>query len=671
MKNLSISTFLLRMRGFMLAVAAGLAFAACSEDLGLSENSAPDYGDVPFENADPHQTWMTSIPVQVNVNVGRAATITAQTIKGEKSYVLHCKRVDGNDVLFVDVPQSEARCFGLVYDDGETPRQYRRIQLTTEPDQVIEATFMPEAAATAPARISGPAKAATSASLYGNSYIADCGYLNFGSWAWDDIAASLTEATNPATKFISLIDYEMMARGQLLQSGELEAHETVYLSYLYGYTGQYSSRILGYYTYTTDYSDIEFHDIAEALSLDYLNGKAKVQYQLDGNTSVWYDANFDYKDADGLPSGQTTTSQSARKGDDAYNVLKVHEAYGDRVTAVRGLTFKLDIPQGAKYGFYLRTASALPAGQKTLFKAAGVPDERLPKYEANYSHAAFNLDGKATFRSAMAIYDNFTFMGLDDGMNGGDFDCNDVTFALSNARGEKLIPKFTEQTLESELNQGTLEKHPEYEEAPDIADMTGGHGNSGNETDLQSWTLAFENAGRYIDFDFNDVVLEVTPNPTTQKASVTLLAGGAESRTEIYYGERYLGEVHELFSVGEHDMVNTVVGGISLDPVLLADDLEWPASYTMNTHRNLFTLKVYDDKGNLKRIVNSDDRIGPNATYPQVLCIAGAWEWPTEHTKVHDAYTLLGAWAINFYDPQYWNWYSMPSHGKVMPSRRK
>lgn len=44
MKNLSISTFLLRMRGFMLAVAAGLAFAACSEDLGLSENSAPDYG---------------------------------------------------------------------------------------------------------------------------------------------------------------------------------------------------------------------------------------------------------------------------------------------------------------------------------------------------------------------------------------------------------------------------------------------------------------------------------------------------------------------------------------------------------------------------------------------------------------------------------------------------
>ncbi len=97
--------------------------------------------------------------------------------------------------------------------------------------------------------------------------------------------------------------------------------------------------------------------------------------------------------------------------------------------------------------------------------------------------------GKQVIRSAMAIYDNFTFVGLDDNTSGGDYDCNDVTFALSNVRGEKLIPKFTEASLNSSLNEETLKEHPEYSNPPSLEEIK-----------HQSWTLAFENAGMDNDF---------------------------------------------------------------------------------------------------------------------------------------------------------------------------
>ena len=182
------------------------------------------------------------------------------------------------------------------------------------------------------------------------------------------------------------------------------------------------------------------------------------------------------------------------------------------MTAIRGITFKLSIPQGKEFGFYLRTDAALSAAQKTNLTNLGVTESKLPKYSANYSCAAMNT-GSNNFRSAIAIYDNFTFMGMDDDLGGGDYDCNDVTFALSNTKGEKYIPEFTESTKNSNWNKDVIEKHPEYINPPSLEG-----------TNLQSWTLAFENAGLDNDYDFNDVVLKVTPDTKNGKAEVKLLA---------------------------------------------------------------------------------------------------------------------------------------------------
>ena len=628
-----------------------MAFSACSEDLGLAGTENETNGEWPLNTVDPKQTWMTSETVQLDISIDEEADITAQTIMNEKVTVLGQKHLKGSGVMFLDVPQGIGSSFGLVYDDGVLPKQYKQINLVGNGTKVFDVSFQSESAnkAADPAAHRAVTRAATNQSLYGNSIIPDCGYLNFGPWAWKDVGASLVESVNASKNTVSLIDYEINSNA-LTTGGEYTSDEEVLLSFLYGYTGTKDTRVLGYYYHSAGtYSDIEFFDIADVLTLDYFNGKAKVQYQLD-EKPVWYDGNFDYKDT---PSNPNNANDTKRQGDDAYNTLNVLNYYGDRVTAIRGLTFKLSIPKGKEFGFYLRTTGALKDDQKTILKNLGVSDSNLPRYQANYSCAAMNK-GTNKFRSAIAIYDNFTFMGMDDNTDtGGDLDCNDVTFALSNIRGEKFIPDFTQATKESELNKETIEEHPEYIAPPIL-----------QEVKLQPWTLAFENAGMDNDYDFNDVVLKVTPNTATNKAEVKLLAAGANRRTEVYFNGTLLGEVHDLFGVSTNTVVNTVTNTATRRAVTL-DSINWPANTTMEAQRMKFSLKVYNDDGTFDREFSMTDLLN-NKKSPQALCIAGDWKWPKERVNIHTAYPLIGRWGINFSNSEYSNWYAQPKADAVV-----
>ena len=646
-------------------VVFALAFSACSEDTGLAGTENGENSGWPLNSVDPKQTWMTSETVQLDISIDDEADITAQTIMNEKVTVLGQKHLKGSGVMFLDVPQGIGGSFGLVYDDGVSPKQYRQINLTGNNGKVIDVSFQSESAtqASAPAIQRASTRAATASSLYSNSILADCGYMNFGSWAWEDIAIALTEGLKSYDNHKAMIDYEIMSRGEVTSGGEYHASETVYLSMLYGYTGTTDTRVVGYYTHSGNYSDIEFHDIADVLKYDYFNGKAKVQYQLDNNTSQWYDANFDHTDGDKLPAYQnpaqkintpSNANNSARRGDDAYNTLLVSEVYGDRVTAIRGLTFKLNIPEKKVYGFYLRTTASLSEAQKTKLKNLGIPNDKLPKYDANYTNANMNRgSGKQVIRSAMAIYDNFTFVGLDDNTSGGDYDCNDVTFALSNVRGEKLIPKFTKASLNSSLNEETLKEHPEYSNPPSLEEIK-----------HQSWTLAFENAGMDNDFDFNDVVLKVTPNTTTHQAEVKLLATGAQRKTEVYFDGTLLGEVHTLFGVDTNTFVNTTSSTATRKAVTL-ESISWPEDATMETQRMKFSLKVYNEEGTLDREFSMADLLNDRKS-PQALCVAGDWQWPKERVNVYTAYPLIGKWGVNFNNSEYSNWYAHPKENTVV-----
>lgn len=627
-----------------LSVILLAGMSSCSKDPGL---------DIPDPNpstttlwidgeADTNQTWMTSVSMQLDLSVKGEGMLTAQTIGDNVPVVLGKKQVHDNDVMLIDVPQGIGS-FGLVFDNGSVSKQYQCIRLSGDLHQLEKVSFDGTSTQAFSRQMAPAARAATNNGLYGSSIVSDEGYLRFGSWAWSDIAFALVESQNASIKQTALIDYEIMARGSIAAGGEYTTDEDVYISFIYGYTGTTASRVLGYYTHSAgSYSDIEYHDISEAIYYDYLNGKAKVQYQLDGNKETWYDANFDYQ---GGFTSQATDQR--RRNDNAYNTLLVSKAYGDRITAVRGLTFKITVPNGKKFGFYLKTNGGLSADQRNRLIKLGVPEGRLPQNQLNFSYAPMNNGGK--HRSAFAIYDNFTFMGLDDSAdNSGDLDCNDVTFVLSNAKGGQYRPQFTEETLESEKNQGTIEKNPIYTTP----------GETGTEN-LQSWILAFENAGTDVDFDFNDVVLQVVPNTADHTVAVYLLATGAERDTYIYFDNVLLGEAHQLFDVSAGQMVNTKLNGLRRDRVLLSDDLSWPDGYTMDANRHLFSIKVTGEDGN-PITINSNKMLGDEHDIPQVLCVAGEWNWPLEHQNVEQAYPLLGSWGRNVYKPEYWNWYSQP-----------
>ena len=439
-----------------------MGFSACSEDLGLDFSNKVHSKDWLNGEADPDQTWITSVAMQVDLTVNGEGTVTAQTIGNNTPVVLGQKKVNGKDVMLIDVPQGIGSGLGLVYDDGSHNKQYRRVNLTGDLHQIENIVFDGTSAQTSSKMMAPASRANINAALFGNSVMPDVDYMNFGAWAWDDIALALVEDQDASKFHTALIDYEIMARGEKAASGEFQGGEEFYLSFLYGHTGTTATRILGYYTHSADtYKDIEYHDISEVLTYDYLNGKAKVQYQLDGNTNVWYDANFDYKDGDGLPGNTSSAADSKRRGDNIFNTLLVNRAYGDRITAVRGLTFKVNIEKGKKFGFYLKTDGALSADQRARLLKMGIPEGSLPSNQYNFSFAPMNNAGK--HRGAFSIYDNFTFMGLDDSPNsGGDLDCNDVTFALSNSQGTKYHPEFTEETLESEKNQETIKDNPQY-----------------------------------------------------------------------------------------------------------------------------------------------------------------------------------------------------------------
>ena len=627
-------------------VVFALVFSACSEDLGLAGTENGENSGWPLNSVDPKQTWMTSETVQLDISIDDEADITAQTIMNEKVTVLGQTHLKGSGVMFLDIPQGIGSSFGLVYDDGVNAKQYRQINLVGNNAKVIDVNFQSASntKSVAPAAQRASTRAATNSSLYGKSIIEDCGYLNFGPWGWGDVKKALVESQNSKNNMSTLIDYELM------EGGELLANDDILLSFLYGHTGQTAARTLGYYYHSVgSYSDIVFKDIAEVLKLDYYNGKAKVQYQVD-DKPTWYDANFDYRDDPANPS--QTPANSVRKGDDAWNTLNVHNYYGDRLTAIRGLTFKLSIPKGKEYGFYLRTEEKLSTDQKTKLTNLGVTDSNLPEYSANYSCAAMNTKTN-NFRSAIAIYDNFTFMGIDDDLNGGDFDCNDVTFALSNSKGEKYIPEFTESTKKSEWNKDVIEKHPEYINPPSL-----------EETNLQSWTLAFENAGLDNDYDFNDVVLKVTPDTQNGKAEVKLLATGAQRKTEVYFNGTLLGEVHELFGVSTDTFVNTTSNTATRKAITLPS-IEWPKNTTMEAQRMNFSLKVYNDDGTVDREFSMKDLLNDMKS-PQVLCVAGNWKWPKERIAVHVAYPLIGKWGVNFNNEEYYNWYSQPKADAVV-----
>ena len=173
--------------------------------------------------------------------------------------------------------------------------------------------------------------------------------------------------------------------------------------------------------------------------------------------------------------------------------------------------------------------------------------------------------------------------------------------------------------------------------------------------DPVKYIYAVEDLGGTNDFDFNDIVFSVSHISGHEEAIVQPLAAGGIYPATIYFGDKSYGEIHGKFGKASNVMVNTAKGTtkstmVKANPFKVNVPAEW--SHTEHgASGNGFS--VYIEIPNRVDKEVSTCNPGEGAA-PQMLVLSENWLWPTERTKISDAYPGFGEWGINYTD-QTWD----------------
>lgn len=565
--------------------------------------------------------WKTAVTLQVKVISDHKVRVYAYNSVEGKNVLYDYKMLEQGGTVLLTIPQGMGNSFILSCVDIYQTNTQRipldgRLRLTAEVEMPVQMLHSTRSATTVTAQTFTPPS-----SLYGHSRYPHKGYQEFDVSHWRYIADLAYTTSNPLEAG-EICNYELISKGRFN------------IVMLAGFAGTQEQRILGYYTHSEGgYDDIEFTDLTETHYIDYIANPnsddylCKTQYQLD-NVDQWYDANFDYRDGFDPPY----TSRSERLNDDAYNTLFVNRRYTTRVTRMRGLSFEIDVPVGKRIGFYLRMPSRPNKQQlQQLFKL-GIPETALTASfgEVNFSAMAFNVDQK--HRSMVRVMEDYAFMGMEDEGITGDYDCNDVMFGIATQVDYEMPDIIRPQVDERLTFDQTL-----------------------------PWTLAYEDVARGRDFDFNDVVIRVTPDFENETAKVVLCAAGSPYKMNLHYngpeGDVDLGEVHQLFGEGAECSINTLSSRTEIDEITVAH-VPWPHSYTMQQDADRFYLTV--QRGNC---IGCDEMITFNSQpglMPQAILVAGTWCWPKEQIPIFTTYSEFASWGKDYCKTAYWSWYSYP-----------
>ena len=178
----------------------------------------------------------------------------------------------------------------------------------------------------------------------------------------------------------------------------------------------------------------------------------------------------------------------------------------------------------------------------------------------------------------------------------------------------------------------------------------------------ESWIIACEDLGDTDDYDFNDVVFKVSHVSGQKTATVTPLAAGGTLATWIVYNNVYLGETHQLLGAkentsGSYPMINTT----TLTATATPQEVTVPENFTITNNMGGFSI-IVESKN------NSDSNAvlikAPSAgAAPQMFCVPATWAWPTERTKIQDAYPDFAKWSANTNNIE---WYNNATAGKVI-----
>ncbi len=573
----------------------------------------------------PQQWWRTAVSLKINVKTDNPVQLKLLSSQNDFWVLYDYKEVNSSGTVVMTVPQGQGNQFYLTCI-CKNRRESHVITLSGKSEETIDVDFT-DKHNRASTRNSPPA------SLCGNSINGDAEYYQFS----DDQLIDFYHMMD-----LSVNNVDAKNRLGLNCNYEVESNGPFYITWVNGYEAEQRSRILGYYYHSpSTYEDIVYVDLSETHKWDYIDGLAKVQYQIsredvvDGHVfkpNVWYDANFDLNDT----YGSTWANNMDRIGDNTYNSQVVYMRQKGYLSALRGISFKVEVPEGKRIGFYLRSDEEPYPDQWRLLESKGVRPYVANKDDfmgtcfcAEFMNVTGN--GKGLHRSFVKDYDNVIWMGMEDLVNGGDHDCNDVIFGVV-ADLEIYMPTIIDPEL-----------------LP-----------SGEGTDPFPWTLAFEDVNRNPDYDFNDAVIKLLPDYENEQCCVSIMAAGSNSRMYLHYdgpdGDVNFGEIHELMD-SKLDCVNTKSSMVET-PFTELDCVPWPKGYTMDKDAKRFYIEI--QRGTCSDCTDVISLPNDPGLRPEAILVAGEWQWPMEGVHIVSSYPDFPKWAKDGTKTNYWEWYQSP-----------
>lgn len=256
-----------------------------------------------------------------------------------------------------------------------------------------------------------------------------------------------------------------------------------------------------------------------------------------------------------------------------------------------------------------------------------------------------NIDtNRGNVMSTAWKYNGKYFMGMEDKAYYVDADLNDVVFWVEgDFTPDQEIPEVPSTTTPQER--------------------------------VQSWILACEDLGSTDDYDFNDIVLEVTKvdeYEVTKENNVEVakaykgsklvakcLAAGGTLPANIYYNDKLIGEAHAM--LGESNtgkMINTTT--ITNTPIEYVVDESIDQNWTLSDNKEKFQIVVKaDDKTGNAALISAPTQ----GEAPQMIIVPGDWQWPTERAHIEEAYPNFKNWNSN---ASFTDWYNTKVADKVI-----
>lgn len=630
------------MKHFQLLFIAVILLAGCStEEASHYERTQAEFLDSLGSDVSGLQWWRTAVTLRVNVASSDPVKLWLLSSQSSRTYLYDYKELAKSGTVTMTAPQGQGNTLILYYTcNGKANKQ--AITLSGKPEETV--SINTNSSTRAPHRYGAPP-----ASLCGNSIWGNAEYYEFSRTQMEDFyhMMDLVKNNDDAKTILNLnCNYELESNGPFS------------ITWVNGYEGDQDSRILGYYYHSaTTWDDIKYVDLSETHKWDYIDGLAKVQYQInrddviDGHeikANTWYDANFDLSDK----FGATWCYNPDRVGDNAYNSQEIYYRYENEISALRGISFEIDVPVGMRIGFYLRAdeKSSYPE-QYEILQSLGI--KPYTSNSGSFKGTCFCVEemniegnGRGKHRSFIKDYEEVIWMGMEDLVDGGDHDCNDVIFGvvsdLSIWMPTIVSPEL--KTVEPGPGPG-----PEPEPEPE-------------NTTLFPWTIAFEDVNRDPDFDFNDAVIKVIPDYERELCCVTVMAAGSNARMYLHYdgpdGDQTLGEIHELMGQRDPTFINTK-GAVANYPFVTVDCVPWPTGYTMANDAKRFYIEIQRGTcGDCTDVITLPMSPGQ---MPEAVVIAGDWNWPQEGSHIFNTYDEFPNWAQDVTRTRYWEWYKSPS----------